>query len=69
MRSETCTQRRALPDPRRRKKVWYLSREKGQGLLEYGLILVLVAVVVVAALALLGPPIADALQKVIDGLK
>lgn len=48
--------------------MWYLPREKGQGLLEYGLILVLVAVVVVAALALLGPPIADAFQKVIDGL-
>jgi pilus assembly protein Flp/PilA len=46
-----------------------LPREKGQGLLEYGLILVLVAVVVVAALALVGPPIAAALQKVVDGLK
>ena len=49
--------------------MWYLPGEKGQGLLEYGLVLVLVAVVVVAALALLGPPIAEALQKVVDGLR
>ena len=33
-------------------------KERGQGLVEYALILVLVAVVVIAALTLLGPTIA-----------
>jgi pilus assembly protein Flp/PilA len=32
-------------------------KEKGQGLVEYALILVLVAIVVIAALTLLGPSI------------
>ncbi|MCL5950812.1 MAG: Flp family type IVb pilin, partial [Chloroflexi bacterium] len=36
----------------------YLPREEGQGLVEYALILVLVAVVVIAILTLLGPQIA-----------
>ncbi|MBA3534912.1 MAG: Flp family type IVb pilin [Ardenticatenales bacterium] len=35
----------------------YLPREEGQGLAEYGLILVLVAVAVIAILSLLGPQI------------
>ena len=35
----------------------YLPREEGQGLVEYALILVLVAIVVIAILALLGPQI------------
>ena len=35
----------------------YLPREEGQGLVEYALILVLVAVVVIAVLTLLGPAI------------
>ena len=34
-------------------------KEKGQGLVEYALILVLVAVVVIAALTLLGPTISN----------
>jgi pilus assembly protein Flp/PilA len=37
----------------------YLPGEEGQGLAEYGLILVLVALIVVAALSLLGPQISD----------
>lgn len=36
----------------------FLSREEGQGLVEYALVLVLVSVVVIAILALLGPQIA-----------
>jgi len=36
----------------------FAPKEKGQGLVEYALILVLVAVVVIAVLALLGPAIA-----------
>ena len=35
----------------------YLPREEGQGLVEYALILVLVAIVVIAALTILGPQI------------
>lgn len=35
------------------------SSEAGQGLLEYGLVLVLVAVAVVAILAILGPQIGN----------
>jgi pilus assembly protein Flp/PilA len=37
----------------------YLPHEGGQGLVEYALILVLVAIVVIAALTLLGPSIGD----------
>jgi len=37
----------------------FLPREEGQGLLEYGLILVLVAVIVAAILLLLGPAIGN----------
>ncbi len=46
----------------------YLVREEGQGLVEYALILVLVAVVVIAILALLGPQIANIFSKVTNGL-
>ncbi len=35
----------------------FAPKEKGQGLVEYALILVLVAIVVIAALLLLGPTI------------
>jgi Flp pilus assembly pilin Flp len=37
----------------------FLPREEGQGLLEYGLILILVAVAVVAILILAGPAIGN----------
>jgi pilus assembly protein Flp/PilA len=46
----------------------YLPREEGQGLVEYALILVLVAVVVIAILALLGPQIANIFSRITDGL-
>ncbi len=46
----------------------YLPREEGQGLVEYALILVLVAVVVIAILALLGPQIANVFSQVTSGL-
>ena len=47
----------------------YLPREEGQGLVEYALILVLVAIVVIAILAILGPRIAYIFSKVTNGLK
>ncbi len=46
----------------------YLPREEGQGLVEYALILVLVAVVVIAVLTLLGPQIGDIFSSINSGL-
>lgn len=47
----------------------YLPREEGQGLVEYALILVLVAVVVIAILTLLGPQIGNTFSKITNGLQ
>ena len=46
----------------------YLPREEGQGLVEYALILVLVAIVVIAILLLLGPQIANIFSRITNGL-
>ncbi|MGE5263232.1 MAG: pilus assembly protein [Acidobacteriota bacterium] len=46
----------------------YLPREEGQGLVEYALILVLVALVVIAILALIGPQVANVFSKVTNQL-
>ncbi|HUT21086.1 MAG TPA: Flp family type IVb pilin [Anaerolineae bacterium] len=46
----------------------FLPREEGQGLLEYGLILVLVAIVVIAILALLGPTVGNMFSNIVTGL-
>ena len=46
----------------------YLPREEGQGLVEYALILVLVAVVVIAILTLLGPQIGNVFSQVTNAL-
>jgi pilus assembly protein Flp/PilA len=46
----------------------YLPREEGQGLVEYALILVLVAIVVIAILMLVGPQIANVFSKITNGL-
>jgi len=42
--------------------------EEGQGLVEYALILVLVAIVVIAILAILGPQIGNIFSRVTNGL-
>ena len=42
------------------------KKEKGQGLIEYALIIVLVSIVVIAVLALLGPAISDIFQQIIN---
>ena len=47
----------------------YLPQQEGQGLVEYALILVLVALVVIAILLLLGPQIANVFSKVTNGLQ
>ena len=46
----------------------FSPKEKGQGLVEYALILVLVAIVVIAALMLLGPVIGNVFSKVNSSL-
>ena len=46
----------------------FLQRENGQGLVEYALVLVLVAVVVIAILTLLGPQIGNVFSRVTNGL-
>ena len=46
----------------------FLNREDGQGLVEYALVLVLVAVVVIAILTLLGPQIGNVFSRIVFGL-
>lgn len=46
----------------------FAPKEKGQGLVEYALILVLVAVVVIAALTVLGPIIGNVFTKINSSL-
>ena len=43
----------------------YVPREEGQGLVEYALILVLVALVVIIILALLGPAIGNIFSNIV----
>ena len=43
----------------------YVPREEGQGLVEYALILVLVALVVIIILALLGPSIGNIFSNIV----
>ena len=46
----------------------FMPREEGQGLVEYALILVLVAIVVIAILTLLGPAIGGVFSNIIKNL-
>ncbi len=46
----------------------FLNRESGQGLVEYALVLVLVAVVIIAILTLLGPQIGNVFSRITSGL-
>jgi len=46
----------------------FAPKEKGQGLVEYALILVLVAVVVIAVLTLLGPIIGNVFSDINSAL-
>jgi pilus assembly protein Flp/PilA len=55
-------------EERRWRKVLFLPREKGQGLVEYALILVLVAIVVIAILLLLGPVIGNVFSNIVTSL-
>ena len=44
------------------------KKEKGQGLVEYSLIIALVAIVVIAILVLMGPQIGDIFSTITNGL-
>jgi pilus assembly protein Flp/PilA len=44
------------------------TNQKGQGMVEYALIIGLVAVIVIAVLVLLGPAIAAKFQEIVDAL-
>ena len=46
----------------------FSPKEKGQGLVEYALILVLVAIVVIAALTILGPRIGKVFSSINSSL-
>jgi pilus assembly protein Flp/PilA len=46
----------------------FIPREEGQGLVEYALILVLVAIVVIAILTLLGPAIGNVFSNIVTNL-
>ena len=46
----------------------FLPKEKGQGLVEYALILVLVAIVVIAILVILGPTIGNVFSRIVTAL-
>ena len=46
----------------------FLPREEGQGLVEYALSLVLVAIVVIVILALLGPAIGNIFSNIVNSI-
>jgi pilus assembly protein Flp/PilA len=46
----------------------FSQKEKGQGLVEYAMILVMVAIVVIAALMILGPVIGNTFSKINSSL-
>jgi len=47
----------------------FLTQEDGQGLVEYALILVLVAIVAIAILAILGPQIGNVFSQITSVLE
>jgi pilus assembly protein Flp/PilA len=56
------------PKERRWLAVLYLPGEKGQGLVEYALILVLVTIIVLAILLLLGPTVGNMYSNIVSSL-
>jgi pilus assembly protein Flp/PilA len=46
----------------------FAPKEKGQGLVEYALILVLVAIVVIVILAVLGPTIGNVFSNIVKAI-
>ena len=50
-------------------QAWLATREEGQGLVEYALILVLVSIVVIAALLLIGNQVNDVFGQIAAALQ
>jgi pilus assembly protein Flp/PilA len=50
------------------RRMLFLPREEGQGLVEYALILVLVAIVVIVILAILGPAIGNVFSNIVNAV-
>ena len=48
---------------------WFANEESGQGMVEYGLIIALVSIVVIAALTLVGTKLTGLFQKIANTLK
>jgi pilus assembly protein Flp/PilA len=48
--------------------VFFRNREKGQGFIEYALILIIVAVLVIVVLALIGPQIGRMFSNVVPSM-
>lgn len=48
------------------KQMLFRPREEGQGLVEYALILVLVALIVIVILAILGPTVGNIFSNVVN---
>ena len=46
----------------------FLAHEEGQGLLEYGLVIILAAIVVVAVLLILGPTVGNMFSTVVNAV-
>lgn len=46
----------------------WLNREEGQGMVEYGLIIALVAIVVITVLLALGPAIGNVFSSIIQAI-
>ena len=49
-------------------QAWLATREEGQGLVEYALILVLVSIVVIAALLIIGTNVNDVFNQIGNAL-
>lgn len=47
---------------------WFASEESGQGLVEYGLIIALIAVICIAALTNLGTGVRDKFDEIVSAL-
>ncbi len=56
-------------EERRKYPMLFAPKERGQGLVEYALILVLVAIVVIAALMILGPIIGNSFSTINNSLR
>jgi pilus assembly protein Flp/PilA len=50
-------------------QAWLWLREKGQGLVEYALILVLIAIVVIAILTVLGTRVSQVFSQIASALR